>query len=64
MTREWNINREDAIKIIVSGLDSRNPYWENIVDEEYDEKNNKFIRPTIYDVLKPLGVTKEEIDLY
>jgi hypothetical protein len=57
---KFNITREQAIKIICNITDQDDPFWENLVDEFYDEETDTM--PTIFDVLRPLGVTKEEID--
>ncbi len=57
---KFNLTREQAIEIIVRVSDQDDPYWESMVEDYYDEKSDSI--PTIYDVLKPLGITKEEID--
>jgi len=53
------ISRKDAIKIFCRATDKDDPYWDNLVEDHYDEENDDW--PTIYDVLEPLGVTKEEV---
>jgi hypothetical protein len=58
--KKFNLTREQALKIILRITDQDDPYWENQVEEFYDEKTDSW--PTIYDVLSPLGITKEEID--
>ena len=57
---KFNITREQAIKIICKATDYSDPFWSDLVDAFYDEKTDTM--PTIYDVLRPLGITKEEID--
>jgi hypothetical protein len=54
------LTRKDAIKIILNVTDKDDPYWDDIVDDWYDEDNDEF--PTIYDVFEALGITKKEID--
>jgi hypothetical protein len=57
---DFNLTREQAIKLICQITDQDDPFWENLVDEFYDEETDTM--PTIFDVLRPLGVTKDEID--
>ena len=57
---KFNLTREQAIKLICQITDQDDPFWENLVDEFYDEETDTM--PTIFDVLRPLGVTKDEID--
>jgi hypothetical protein len=52
------ISRIDAIKIIDRATDKDDPFWEHIVEDWYDEKNDDI--PSIYDVLVALGVTEAE----
>jgi hypothetical protein len=54
------ISRKEAIKIFCQATNKDDPYWDNLVEEHYDEKKDDW--PTIYDVLEPLGVTRAEID--
>ncbi len=58
--KKFNLTREQAIKLILKITDEDDPYWENTVDDFYDEKTDSM--PSIYDVLRPLGITKKEID--
>ena len=57
----FDITREQAIKIICSLTDKDDPFWERLVDDFYDEETDSM--PTLYDVLKPLGVTKIELGI-
>ena len=54
------INKIDAIRIIDRITDKDDPYWENLVDDFYDSINDDW--PTILDVFKALGVSKEEYE--
>jgi len=56
------LTRKQAIKIICDLTNQDDPYWENVVEDYYDSDNDTM--PTIYDVLKPLGVSKKEIEEY
>lgn len=58
--KRFNLSREQAIKLILKITNEDDPYWENIVEDYYDEKTDSM--PTIYDILRPLGITKEEIN--
>ena len=58
--KTFNLTREQAIKIICQATDKDDPFWERLVDDFYDESTDTM--PTIYDVLKPLGITEEEIN--
>ena len=55
-----NLTRKQAIKIILNITNQDDPYWENLIEEFYDEKTDTW--PTIYDVLYPLGISKIEVD--
>jgi len=57
---KFNLTREQAIQIILNLTWKDDPYWENIVQDYYDEESDTI--PTIDDVLRPLGVSKEEIE--
>lgn len=57
---DFNLTREQAIKLICRVTDRDDPYWEYLVEEFYDETTDSM--PTIFDVLKPLGISREEID--
>ena len=52
------ITREEAIQIIEKITDKESAYWEDIIDEWYNEENDTW--PTIKDVLTALGITPEE----
>ena len=52
------ISRIDAIKILDKATDKDDPYWDNVTDDWYDEKNDNW--PTIFDVFIALGITAEE----
>ncbi len=56
---KFNLTREQGIEILLNGLSQGDEFWVDLVKEFYDQATNTM--PTIYDVLKPLGVTKEEI---
>jgi len=58
--KKFNLTREQALRIICQATDHDDPYWENLVDDYYDEETDSM--PSIYDVLKPIGISKEEID--
>lgn len=58
--KEFNLTREQAIKLILKITNEDDPYWENIVDEFYDEESDTI--PTVFDVLRPLGITEAEIE--
>lgn len=57
---EWNgnLSRKQAIKIIDSITEQDDPYWENHVEDYYDEESDTM--PSIYHVLAALGVTSKE----
>ena len=55
----FNLTREQAIRLIVKATDHDDPYWENLVEEFYDEETDSM--PSIYDVLAPVGITEDEI---
>ena len=58
--KEFNLTRKQSIRIILDSTVQDDPYWDNLVEEFYDESDDTW--PDIYDVLRPLCVTKEEID--
>ena len=58
----FNITRQQAIQLICRATNHDDPFWSDFVEEYYDEKSDTM--PTIYDVLRPLGITKKEIDKY
>lgn len=53
-----DITRSEAIQIIEKITDKESAYWEDIIDDWYDEKEDKW--PTIKDVLTALGITPKE----
>ena len=57
---KFELNRDQAIKLILDCTDKDDPYWENLVADFYDEETDSM--PTIYDVLGALGVSEEDID--
>lgn len=57
---KFNLTREQSIKLICKITNQDDPYWEFLTDEFYNEETDDI--PTIYDVLRPIGITKEEID--
>lgn len=52
------LTRVEAIKILERATDHDDPYWENVVDDHYDEATDTM--PSIMDVFAALGVTREE----
>lgn len=52
------LSRIEAIRILDSATDKDDPFWENVVQDFYDEKADTM--PTVMDVLAALGVTKAE----
>jgi hypothetical protein len=53
------INKQQAIKLFLDATDKDDPYWSNLTDEFYDEKNDSII--TIYEVFEALGISKDEV---
>ena len=56
--RQWNLTRLDAIRIIDNATDKDDPYWDQVVEDFYDEVADEW--PSIYDVFAALGITKQE----
>lgn len=52
------LTRKEAILILDNATDQDDPFWENVVDDWYDEENDTM--PVIQDVLAALGVTAAE----
>ena len=52
------LTRSQAIKILCQVTDRDDPYWEMLVIDFYDEKDDSI--PSLYDVLNAIGVTDEE----
>lgn len=57
---KFNLSRQDSIKLICKVTDQDDPFWEQLVDEWYDEETDTM--PSIYDVLGILGIAAHEID--
>ena len=57
---KFDLTKEQALKILLKHHDKDDPYWEQLVDEYHDEKTDSM--PSIYDVMRPLGVTEEEVN--
>jgi len=55
------LTREEAIKILIRVTDKDDPYWENLVDEYYDEATDTM--PIFDDVLRAIGVSDEELKM-
>jgi len=53
------LTREEAIKILIRVMDKDYLYWENLVDEYYDEVTDTM--PIFDDVLRAIGVSNEEL---
>ncbi|MCK5615862.1 hypothetical protein KAR91_79090 [Candidatus Pacearchaeota archaeon] len=53
------ITRKDAIKIIEKITYREDPYWEDIIEDWYEEND---AWPTIIDVFEALGISKEEYE--
>ena len=62
MSNEREITREDAIKIFLKVTDQDDPYWEDKVEEVLGYLEDDEWLPTVYEMLAPLGITKEEIE--
>jgi hypothetical protein len=58
--KAWNgkLSRIEAIRILDRATDKDDPYWESLVEDHYDEKEDTM--PSIMDVLAALGITKTE----
>ena len=56
--KQFNLSKTDALKIIETITDHDDPHWDNAVEDHYDEATDSW--PSIYDVLRALGVTKAE----
>ncbi len=57
---DFKITREDSIRLFCRVTDKDDPYWADLVEDFYDEGTDTM--PTIYEMLAPLGITREEID--
>lgn len=60
LAKQWpgKLSRVDAIRLIDKATDHDDPYWENVVDDHYDERTDTM--PTIYHLFAALGVTEAE----
>lgn len=54
------INRQQAIKLFLKATDYDDPYWSDLTEEFYDEKNDSII--TIYEVFEAIGISKDEVE--
>lgn len=52
------LSRIDAIRILDGATCQDDPFWENIVQDWYDEESDTI--PSIFDVLSAIGVSREE----
>jgi hypothetical protein len=52
------LTRLQAIKLLDDATDRDDPFWENIVEDFYDEETDTM--PSIQDVFAALGVTEAE----
>lgn len=61
MENKWKgkITRLQAIKLILTATYQDDPYWADLVEDYYDEESDTM--PTIFDMLEPLNITKEDI---
>ena len=57
---EWsgNISRRQAIRLLSDATEHDDPFWENIVQDFYDEESDTM--PSIYHVFAAIGVTESE----
>tara|TARA_B100000424_G_scaffold267382_1_gene260091 strand:+ start:2067 stop:2318 length:252 start_codon:yes stop_codon:yes gene_type:complete len=57
---EWKgrLTRKEAIRIIESVTDQGDPFWDDVVEDWYDEEEDTW--PTIFHVMAALGVTESE----
>ena len=53
------LTRAEAIKMLVRVTEQDDPYWENLIDEFYDEDTD--LMPTLDDVLGAVGISIAEI---
>lgn len=52
------LTRQQAIKILCNAIDQEDPYWENLVEDHYDEDSDTM--PSAFHVLDALGITESE----
>lgn len=57
--KKFDLTREEALRIIMRATDQE-AGWEEWVEDFYDEETDSM--PSIYEVLKPFGITEEEIN--
>lgn len=57
---EWQgkLTKEQAIILLERITDNESPYWDQIVDDYYDEETDTM--PSIYHLYIALGITKQE----
>lgn len=65
--KNGKFNKKDLAKFVLQITEKDDPYWERCLesaipneDDWYNEKEDKFL-VSIYDVLSPLGFSKEEL---
>lgn len=60
VVKPWagQLSRIEAVRIIDRATDKDDPFWEHVVEDHYNEKEDNL--PTIMDVLASLGVTEAE----
>jgi hypothetical protein len=58
--KEWpgKLSKIDAIRLIEQMSDRDDPFWENVVQDHYDEKTDSM--PSIFHVFAALGITEAE----
>ena len=57
---EWKgvLTRKQAIQILDRAMEHDDPFWENLVQDHYDEKTDTM--PTIFHVFSALGISPDE----
>ncbi|MFI0472934.1 hypothetical protein ACGLWX_09490 [Halomonas sp. HMF6819] len=57
---EWpgQLNRQQAISLLDSITDQEDPYWENVVEDFYDEETDTM--PSVMHLFAALGITEAE----
>lgn len=56
--KQFDLTKTEALKIFEHFTDRDDPEWDNAVEDHYDEATDSW--PSIYDVLRALGVTRAE----
>ena len=54
------ITREEALRLFFKAIDHDDPYWENLMQDFYDEESENF--PSQWQVGKALGFSVEEME--